>query len=73
TNVDFIPSQNATAQPIYNVEGQHDCTINGGWYFDNVATPTEIHLCPATCTLVQESTDGEVHVEFGCETETTPS
>ncbi len=73
TNVDFIPSQNGTAQPIYNVEGQHDCTINGGWYFDNQANPTEIHLCPATCTLVQDSTDGEVHVEYGCETETTPS
>ena len=73
TNVDFIPAPNAGAQPIYNVEGQHDCTINGGWYFDNAYNPTEIHLCPATCSLVQESTEGEVHVEFGCETQTSPS
>ncbi len=73
TNVDFIPTQSATPQPIYNVAVEHDCTINGGWYFDNATNPTEIFLCPTTCTLVQESTEGEVHVKFGCATQTSPS
>ncbi len=73
TNVDFIPTQNSTPQAVYNVPSEHDCTINGGWYFDNGYNPTEIFLCPSTCSLVQESTAGEVHVKFGCATETAPN
>lgn len=73
TNVDFIPTQLATAQPIYNVANSGSCTINGGWYFDNASNPTKIHLCPATCTLVKQSTEGQLRVKFGCKTQTTPS
>ena len=50
-----------------------DCGINGGWYYDDEAEPTEVRLCPVTCAGVQEvlSTEGmaEVIVELGCQSE----
>ncbi len=73
TNVDFIPTMGATPQPIYNVSSSTDCTINGGWYFDNNTNPTTITLCPTTCNNVQDSTEGSVRVKFGCQTETVPN
>jgi len=73
TNVDFYPSSNAQAQRVGNVGGAQDCTINGGWYFNSASNPTKIILCPSTCTLVKESTEGEMQVEYGCETQTNPN
>jgi len=68
-NVDFKPGPNDPATPIYNVPGGlPDCDGNGGWYYDDPNNPSQILLCPATCSAVQGSTDGEMTVKFGCET-----
>lgn len=72
TNVDFIPSPGSTPQGIFNVPSGLDCTINGGWYFDNNVNPTTITLCETTCNNVKESTEGAVRVKYGCQTETVP-
>lgn len=72
TNVDFIPTQGSTPQAIYNVQSGADCTINGGWYFDNNTNPTSITLCPTTCDNVKQSTEGSVRVKYGCTTEQAP-
>jgi len=73
TNVDFIATPGAGAETIYNVGSEFDCTINGGWYFDNANNPSEISLCDSTCTLVKESTEGTLRVKYGCTTETVPN
>ncbi len=72
TNVDFIPTPGATPQTIFNVSSSFDCTINGGWYFDNNNNPTTITLCEATCNNVRQSTEGAVRVKYGCQTQTVP-
>jgi hypothetical protein len=72
TNVDFIPAPGSTPQAIYNVPSAQDCTINGGWYFDNPSDPSTITLCPTTCDAVKQSTEGEVRIKYGCETQTQP-
>jgi len=41
------------------------CTTNGGWYYDNPASPTTIRLCPTTCSSLE---GGSIQVEFGCKT-----
>jgi hypothetical protein len=59
---------------MFNVPGGAlDCTINGGWYFDNAQNPSSITLCPTTCQLVQQSTEGSIRVKYGCTTQTTPN
>lgn len=40
----------------------------GGWYYDDPQTPTQIILCPSTCSAVQTDMAGKVEVLFGCDT-----
>jgi hypothetical protein len=51
------------------VPSEFQCGAGDGWYYypDNV-NPTEIRLCPATCTRVQMSTDASMQILFGCDT-----
>ena len=45
------------------------CPASGdGWYYDNPAAPTQIILCPSTCTAVEGDMTGEVDVTLGCTT-----
>jgi hypothetical protein len=45
------------------------CGNDAGWYYDDPEIPTEIHLCPATCTLVQGGPPGaSLDVVLGCAT-----
>jgi hypothetical protein len=68
-NVKYQPDPNSMFQDIYYVPGGlADCGPNGGWYYDDPQAPTQILLCPATCDLVQASSDGQVQIELGCET-----
>ena len=68
-NVDFYPNPNAPAEPIYFVAGgEAACGPNGGWYYDDPNAPTQIILCPASCTKAEASPDGKITVKFGCET-----
>jgi len=65
-NFVYTPS-GGTAMTIPNVGDASSCTGNG-WYYDNVTTPTEIIVCPATCTTLKNDGTGAVSVEFGCST-----
>jgi hypothetical protein len=40
-----------------------DRNPNGGWYYDNPAAPTQILVCPCTCTRFEA---GSVQVALGC-------
>jgi hypothetical protein len=42
-----------------------NCAANGGWYYDDPASPKSIKLCDATCQALQ---GGKVELEFGCKT-----
>jgi hypothetical protein len=50
---------------IPNVGSMAGCA-GDGWYYDNPAMPTQIIVCPQTCSTIQGG--GEVSVEFGCAT-----
>jgi hypothetical protein len=68
-NVTYQADANSMPEDIYYVPGGlADCGPNGGWYYDDVQAPTQILLCPATCDLVQQSTEGNVKILLGCET-----
>ncbi len=52
-----------------NISGAEECAnVEGGWYYDDVETPTAIVVCPDTCTLLQEGGGSNVQALFGCET-----
>jgi len=51
------------------VEGPEQCMdVPDGWYYDDEQNPTKIVLCMATCEKVQNEDDGEINVQFGCDT-----
>lgn len=71
-NVTFTPG-GGSEMPIYNVPGGLGaCGANGGWYYDDPQNPTQILICPSTCTTLQNDVNGTVDVVFGCDTEVVP-
>ncbi len=48
------------------VSSSAGCTAAGGFYYDNNAAPTAVHLCPTTCTQVQADNSATVKVLFAC-------
>ena len=48
-----------------------DCGAEGGWYYDNEDSPSQVILCPASCDDAQaqlrESGTAEIGVQFGCD------
>jgi len=53
------------AHQIGRVSGANDCA-NGGFYYDNPTNPTQIILCPSTCTAVKGMTNPKIDVLLGC-------
>jgi hypothetical protein len=48
-----------------------DACSGGGWYYDvapSAGTPTQIVLCPSTCSNLQVDTSGQAQIVFGCTT-----
>jgi hypothetical protein len=67
-NVVYQP-MGGNAQTFPRVMDMASCPANGnGWYYDNPSMPTQIILCPASCTLVEGDMTGEVDVTLGCST-----
>jgi hypothetical protein len=57
----------AMPQLINKVTDASQCgTTQGGWYFDNNASPTKITLCPATCDPMLKTTGSNLDVLIGC-------
>lgn len=72
-NVQFSPSTGAAASTIYFVDGAAQCTsAQGGWYYDNPASPTRIVACPSTCQALQSDPSAKIDIEFGCQTLSVP-
>ena len=67
-NVVYLP-MGGNAQTFPMVQDMASCPASGnGWYYDNPSNPTQIVLCPSTCTLVEGDMTGEVDVTLGCST-----
>ncbi|MEM6790192.1 MAG: vWA domain-containing protein [Myxococcota bacterium] len=68
-NVTFTPSEDATSVTTFpRVTSETACGSEGGWYYDDVAAPTTVTLCPASCDAVKDNKQGRLELVFGCVT-----
>lgn len=65
-NVNYTPSGAGSPTLVGGVNSATDCTSAGGWYYDNPSAPTQIILCPATCSIVQADSNPQIQVVIGC-------
>lgn len=69
-NVQILVDQ--IAVPLFKVAGPGDCGPDGGWYYDDDQSPSQVILCPASCEDAQAAVGpgkpGKIEVLFGCET-----
>ncbi len=66
-NVIYTPT-GGTSYPIPYVGDAASCTSTGGWYYDDPGMPTNILVCPATCSAFEADPTGQVDIGFGCGT-----
>jgi hypothetical protein len=66
-NVDYQPGTPGS-MPIRfgKVADAAACGNEPGWYYDNPAMPTRIHLCPAACTTVTADMTAQIDIQIGC-------
>jgi hypothetical protein len=58
-----------TLEVIPRVVDLDDCMNHPeGWYYDDPLDPTQILLCPQSCTKAQGYDMGSINVQFGCDT-----
>ncbi len=58
-----------TPLEIGYVESPDACAgVTDGWYYDDPAAPTTIHLCTQTCDRIQTFTMAALSIGFGCAT-----
>jgi len=68
-NVQYTPGSGGAAETIPNVAGASACPGSGdAWYYDNPSAPSQIILCPNTCTTVSADSTGQVDILTGCQT-----
>ena len=70
--VNFTYTPSSTGQPslLPRAKDLADCGGQPGWYYDNDANPSEIVLCPASCSVVEDDNQAKVSVLFGCDSVT---
>jgi hypothetical protein len=66
-NVSYSPSMGAP-QTVYHVTTEADCGPQGGWFYDDNASPTKVNVCPTTCATIQADPQGKIDILFGCAT-----
>lgn len=70
--VNVSVSTPASNEVLFKVGGAGDCDLSGGWYYDDDENPTQVILCPTSCSqaqaAVQSQGEGSVDIYFGCET-----
>jgi hypothetical protein len=65
-NVQVTVGQGGMPQKIGKVNDAASCGMLGGWYYDNPTKPTQIILCPQSCTPIQMTPNSGVEVLYGC-------
>lgn len=68
-NVNYTPGGSSTPSLVPYVPSQAQCPATGNaWYYDDPMNPTQILLCPSTCTTVSGDNMGKVDIVLGCAT-----
>ena len=70
-NVQYAIS-GGSPETLYYVDSAVNCDTEGGWYYDNPVSPTQIIVCPATCRVVEAAPDVSVEFQYGCYTTVCP-
>ncbi len=65
--VDVERTSAGVATALNRVNSVNDC-VAGAWYFDDRHNPTTITACPQTCEAMQNDAEGQIKVQFACET-----
>jgi hypothetical protein len=61
-------AEDCALSTIYYVGERAQCdAVEGGWYYDDIATPSSVHLCDSTCDQVA-APGGRLAFTVGCET-----
>jgi hypothetical protein len=67
-NVQYTPG-GGTPMDLLQYQDQAHCpATGGGWYYDNNNMPTQIELCPGTCSTVSADSMGKIEILLGCKT-----
>jgi hypothetical protein len=65
-NVDFTPADGTPKRELVQVANAGECSrVANGWYYDNPATPTKIHICENACNSFGA---GSLDIVLGCAT-----
>jgi hypothetical protein len=68
-NMDYQENPDVLPEALYHVPGgQGACGPEGGWYYDDHDPPSQLLLCPTTCSRVTASPEAIVKVKYGCST-----
>ncbi len=66
-NVRYTPGGGGAPEQVFHANTPADCDpALGGWYYNDNANPTKIHVCPATCQKIQTDFNAKLDIEFGC-------
>jgi hypothetical protein len=66
-NVEHDPGNGGAKVTIPKVNDAAACPSTGdGWYYDDDISPTEIVMCPSTCSVLSKDTVGELDIVLGC-------
>lgn len=61
--IQYTPNGGTNPITINKVSSSSACGASGGWYFDNPSNPSEMELCPSSCTTIQGA---QVQVVYSC-------
>lgn len=68
-NVVYTPGDGSQPSTIPRVGSAAECPATGlAWYYDDPSAPTQILLCPSTCSTISQDTNGSVNIVVGCDT-----
>lgn len=65
-NVNYTPNGMGSPKLLPRAQNKADCHDKPGWYYDDNTLPTEVILCPSSCSTVQNDANAKVDVLFGC-------
>lgn len=65
-NFAYTPGGSNTPITLPKADDLADCGDAPGWYYDDNDHPTKIFVCPASCATIQNDTEAEIDVAFGC-------
>ena len=67
-NVEFR-GEGHPPQELGHVASEADCSsVQLGWYYDDPAEPSKVHVCPDACSVIQGIASAQIDMTLGCAT-----